>query len=114
MDNFDLKKYLVENKVTANSRILTEGTENVMNTMAKAIMDYYNDIDGIQNTDVKELRQDLKFIIKDNKDNAELVAAFENVLNQPVTQYNRITRKLWHLASDMYDNYISNFNPHSK
>jgi len=27
MDNFDLKKYLVENKVTANSRILTEAEE---------------------------------------------------------------------------------------
>ena len=114
MDNFDLKKYLVENKVTTNSKMVTEGTGNVMNMMAKAIMDFYNDIDGIQNTDVKELREDLKLIIKDNKDNAELVAAFENVLSQPVAQYNRITRKLWHLASDMYDDYIKNFNPHSK
>jgi hypothetical protein len=29
MDNFDLKKYLVENKVTTNSKMLTE--ESVMN-----------------------------------------------------------------------------------
>jgi hypothetical protein len=91
---------------------LNEANKNEMNMMAKAIMDYYNEIDGIQNTDVKELREDLKLIIKDNKDNAELVAAFENVLNQPAPQYNRITSKLWYLASDMYDTYISNFNPH--
>ena len=114
MDNFDLKKYLVESKVTTNSKMVTEATKNEMNMMAKAIMDYYNDIDGIQNTDVKELRGDLKLIIDDNKENAELVAAFENILNQPAPQYNRITSKLWYLASDMYDTYISNFNPHLK
>jgi hypothetical protein len=28
MDNFDLKKYLVENKATTNSRMLSEGTES--------------------------------------------------------------------------------------
>lgn len=95
-----------------NESKLNEANKNEMNMMAKAIMDYYNEIDGIQNTDVKELREDLKLIIKDNKDNAELVAAFENVLNQPSPQYNRITSKLWYLASDMYDTYISNFNPH--
>jgi hypothetical protein len=29
MDNFDLKKYLTENKITANSKILNEAPENL-------------------------------------------------------------------------------------
>jgi hypothetical protein len=29
MDNFDLKKYLAENKITANSKILNEAPENL-------------------------------------------------------------------------------------
>jgi len=110
MDNFDLKKYLVENKVTTNSKTLTEVTKDEMNMMAKAIMDYYNHIVGVQNIDVKQLRKDLEVILndRDNRDNAELVAAFKNVLNQPAPQFNRITSKLWFLADSMYDDYIDN------
>jgi outer membrane lipoprotein SlyB len=103
-------KGTLENKVTTNSKTLTEVTKDEMNIMAKAIMDYYNHIDGIQNTNVKELRKDLEVILndRDNRDNAELVAAFKNVLNQPAPQFNRITSKLWFLADSMYDDYIAN------
>ena len=106
-DNFDPSKWLVENKITTQSR-LNEVTKDEMNMMAKAIMDYYNHIDGIQNTDVKQLRKDLEVILndRDNRDNNELVAAFKNVLNQPAPQFNRITSKLWFLADSMYDDYI--------
>jgi hypothetical protein len=91
-----------------NESRLNEVIKDEMNMMAKAIMDYYNHIDGIQNTDVKQLRKDLEVILndRDNRDNDELVAAFKNVLNQPAPQFNRITSKLWFLADSMYDDYI--------
>ncbi len=36
MDNFDLKKYLVENKVTTNSRMLREVLDDVKDTQSAA------------------------------------------------------------------------------
>lgn len=39
MDNFDLKKYLVENKLTKNSQ-LTEETDNNVDVLYNKIIDY--------------------------------------------------------------------------
>jgi hypothetical protein len=40
MDNFDLKKYLVENKITTNSRMLNEGlNEDYLNSLLDKIFE---------------------------------------------------------------------------
>jgi hypothetical protein len=47
MDNFDLKKYLVENKVTTNSRMLTEAeNENSHSAIEDFVMSHpqYEDL----------------------------------------------------------------------
>ena len=42
MDNFDLKKYLVENKVTTNSRMMNEYFEEETQDLGEAIADVGN------------------------------------------------------------------------
>jgi hypothetical protein len=44
MDNFDLKKYLVENKATTNSNMLTEAKTYAVNTDAKDYFDYIDTV----------------------------------------------------------------------
>ena len=44
MDNFDLKKYLVENKVTANSKTLLEAKTYAVNTDAEDYFDYIDTV----------------------------------------------------------------------
>ena len=43
MDNFDLKKYLVENKVTTNSRMLNEDMEKSIKAEIAAAAEIYKD-----------------------------------------------------------------------
>ena len=43
MDNFDLKKYLVENKVTTNSRMLNEDMEESIKAEIAAAAEIYKD-----------------------------------------------------------------------
>lgn len=52
MDNFDLKKYLIENKITRNSKTLEENTNNKTNPIAKnkntsKIVKTHSKVDGI-------------------------------------------------------------------
>lgn len=55
MDNFDLKKYLVENKVTTNSRILTENTDpSLMIVGDPEQMDRYSELFKVKTEDGKE------------------------------------------------------------
>jgi hypothetical protein len=44
MDNFDLKKYLVENKATTNSNMLTEAKTYAVNTDAEDYFDYIDTV----------------------------------------------------------------------
>jgi len=44
MDNFDLKKYLVENKVTTNSKMLTEAKTYAVDTQADDYLDYIDKV----------------------------------------------------------------------
>jgi len=39
MDNFDLKKFLTENKITRNSRLLKENTNNIYQDFLKTFID---------------------------------------------------------------------------
>jgi hypothetical protein len=60
MDNFDLKKYLVENKVTANSRMLNEaeGPDSItvkVTAEGKTRMNLYNSPENITMTDGDQL-----------------------------------------------------------
>jgi hypothetical protein len=79
MDNFDLKKYLTENKITANSKILNEAPENLNKSdvsdskneqelinMIKDIIDsevYYGDM-GLDPDSVKEAAKAIVNILK--------------------------------------------------
>ena len=44
MDNFDLKKYLVENKVTTNSKTLIEAKTYAVDTQADDYLDYIDTV----------------------------------------------------------------------
>jgi len=44
MDNFDLKKYLVENKVTTNSKTLIEAKTYAVDTQAEDYFDYIDTV----------------------------------------------------------------------
>ena len=59
MDRFDLKKYLVENKVTTNSRMLTEALSDgkIRVFSSKEMKDYIKDIDP---SEIKSKGNDLK------------------------------------------------------
>ena len=56
-DNFNLRKYLVENKVTANSRMLTESNSKFEEIAAQLISMATNG--EIDNDDIKRLSYDL-------------------------------------------------------
>jgi hypothetical protein len=78
MDNFDLRKYLVENKVTTNSRMLNEGFEDLLQQLSamaeKGEID--NDqIRGIQDTLMSARRQGLSAAHKNDPDYAAKKAA---------------------------------------
>lgn len=46
MDNFNLKKYLVENKVTTNSKMMNEESSNKSTSSYKKFMDIYNFVEA--------------------------------------------------------------------
>ena len=105
MNNFDLKKYLVENKVTTNSQMINEVDNNALREIAKAVAKYYNDTDiDIQEIRIDDLVEDLeKFIINDvdNKDNQALKTAYEQLMNQPFKIAFKNLNKIWNLAERM-------------
>ena len=105
MNNFDLKKYLVENKVTTNSQMINEVDNNALREIAKAVAKYYNDTDiDIQEIRIEDLVEDLeKFIINniDNKDNQALKTAYEQLMNQPFKIAFKNLNKIWNLAERM-------------
>ena len=105
MNNFDLKKYLVENKVTTNSQMINEVDNNALREIAKAVANYYNDTDiDIQEIRIDDLVEDLeKFIINnvDNKDNQALKTAYEQLMNQPFKIEFKNLNKIWNLAERM-------------
>ena len=105
MNNFDLKKYLVENKVTTNSQMINEVDNNALREIAKAVANYYNDTDiDIQEIRIDDLVEDLeKFIINDvdNKDNQALKTAYEQLMNQPFKIAFKNLNKIWNLAERM-------------
>ena len=105
MNNFDLKKYLVENKVTTNSQLNNEVDNNALREIAKAVANYYNDTDiDIQEIRIDDLVEDLeKFIINniDNKDNQALKTAYEQLMNQPFKIAFKNLNKIWNLAERM-------------
>ncbi len=97
MDNFDLKKYLVENKVTANSKM----NENSMSDIISALVEKENIIvDSIKN-DIKQdpelTEQDIKQFIKD--DGYEYV---QDLIPTP-SKYSGN----WRAEVDKYDNIIN-------
>tara|TARA_R110000822_G_scaffold24150_11_gene73879 strand:- start:4658 stop:4987 length:330 start_codon:yes stop_codon:yes gene_type:complete len=104
MDNFDLKKYLVENKVTTNSQMISEVNEDAMMEMAKAVVKYYEAIEiGIQNTDPRDLEDDLERVINDvdNKNNQALRTTYEQIINQPLKKAKQDIRKIWDIAEEI-------------
>ncbi len=54
MDNFDLKKYLVENKVTTNSKMLTEAADPSLQVVDFEEQDGYSDKLMVQTADGKD------------------------------------------------------------
>ena len=58
-DNFDLKKYLVENKVTTNSKIINEGdasrTVDDDESSNWVIIDYTQTDEGLKINSIKEV-----------------------------------------------------------
>ena len=108
MNNFDLKKYLVENKVTTNSQMINEVDNNALREIAKAVAKYYNDTDiDIQEIRIDDLVEDLeKFIINDvdNKDNQALKTAYEQLMNQPFKIAFKNLDKIWDLAEEIQSN----------
>jgi hypothetical protein len=96
-DNFDLKKYLVENKVTTNSQM----NENSMSDIISALVEKENIIvDSIKN-DIKQdpelTEQDIKQFIKD--DGYEYV---QDLIPTP-SKYSGN----WRAEVDKYDNIIN-------
>ena len=97
MDNFDLKKYLVENKVTTNSQM----NENSMSDIISTLVEKENIIvDSIKN-DIKQdpelTEQDIKQFIKD--DGYEYV---QDLIPAP-SKYSGD----WRAEVDKYDNIIN-------
>jgi hypothetical protein len=97
MDNFDLKKYLVENKVTTNSQM----NENSMSDIISTLVEKENIIvDSIKN-DIKQdpelTEQDIKQFIKD--DGYEYV---QDLIPTP-SKYSGN----WRAEVDKYDNIIN-------
>ncbi len=97
MDNFDLKKYLVENKVTINSQM----NENSMSDIISTLVEKENIIvDSIKN-DIKQdpelTEQDIKQFIKD--DGYEYV---QDLIPTP-SKYSGN----WRAEVDKYDNIIN-------
>jgi hypothetical protein len=68
MDNFDLRKYLVENKVTTNSRMMNEA-EEVTSQQAVAVAKKVAD----KVDDMPEFDKVVDAIVKDPKAQAELI-----------------------------------------
>jgi hypothetical protein len=73
MDNFDLKKFLVENKLTENSR-LNENEDKVKTILSKIgdieekIYDQYSDDEIEAKFDYSKAIEDIKTKYKDDKD----------------------------------------------
>jgi hypothetical protein len=97
MDNFDLKKYLVENKVTINSQM----NENSMSDIISTLVEKENIIvDSIKNDieqDPELTEQDIKQFIKD--DGYEYV---QDLIPTP-SKYSGN----WRAEVDKYDNIIN-------
>lgn len=97
MDNFDLKKYLVENKVTTNSQM----NENSMSDIISTLVEKENIIvDSIKNDieqDPELTEQDIKQFIKD--DGYEYV---QDLIPTP-SKYSGN----WRAEVDKYDNIIN-------
>jgi hypothetical protein len=87
MNNFNLKEYLVENKITTNSQMVNEINNTTLTEMAKVIAKYYTDIDtDIQEMQIDDLVDSLeKYIINDAdiKDNQAFQTAYNQLINQP-------------------------------
>jgi peptidyl-tRNA hydrolase len=103
-DNFNLKKYLVENKATTNSQMISEIDQNTMMELAKAVAKYYNAIEiGIHNTSPEDLEDDLQYVINDvdNRGNQALKTAYEQIMDQPFRKAKQDIHKIWDLAEDI-------------
>jgi len=78
MDNFDLKKFLVENKITTNSKMLNEEFEDLLqqlSAMAEKGEINNDQIRSIENTLMSARRQGQSAARKNSPDYAEKVAA---------------------------------------
>ena len=97
MDNFDLKKYLVENKVTTQSSL----NENSMSDIISALVEKENIIVNSIKNDIKQdpelTEQDIKQFIKD--DGYEYV---QDLIPTP-SKYSGN----WRAEVDKYDNIIN-------
>lgn len=102
MNNFDLKKYLIENKITTNSQMINEVDNTALMEIAKAVAKYYRDTDiNIQDVTNDDLAEDLeKYIINDvdNKDNQALKTAYEQLMSQPFKEKKKNIDKIWNLV----------------
>ena len=73
MNNFDLKKYLSENKITSNSKVLQEETEtsvewkDVANILQRALSDV-NSHDQYAYANPEDIQQILDNLIQDMSD----------------------------------------------
>lgn len=74
MDNFNLKKFLVENKMTRNSRLLSENEDRIKTILSKIgdieekIYDQYSDDEIDAKFDYGKAIDDIKEKYKNDKD----------------------------------------------
>jgi hypothetical protein len=74
MDNFNLKKFLVENKMTRNSRLLAENEDRIKTILSKIgdieekIYDQYSDDEIDAKFDYGKAIDDIKAKYKNDKD----------------------------------------------
>jgi hypothetical protein len=108
MDNFNLKNFLVENKITTNSQMVNEVNDTALMEIAKAVAKYYTDTDiDIQEVRIGDLVEDLEeFIINNpkNKKNQALKTAYEQLMNQPFKIAFKNLDKIWDLAEEIQAN----------
>lgn len=92
MDNFDLKKYLVENKVTTNSKMMNEAAEKPTIKILKDLY-YFDKLDSLgAKADVDEKYHDKAELIFKKGTAVEDDTDYEDSDYEMITSSNRLTK----------------------